>query len=350
MQGGSGWLSLPLCIAPHLLLFKVWVMLNAAMVLTQENGADEAQYSVKLIKKNYIYGNTTHKVDVYVKVHKNSPFLVCMDLTLSQSDVVDPSYLWIGPDGQNLKGANNVNLTATGKLMVLNFKERMSGSYTCTLTYRMIRADMQEELERFKTYKFMVYAYREPDYTYRISVHYTTKDCNLAANKQFFLELIKILNNLISYLTCHIIEPAYRCYSVKRPQQRLEDELFVIFQVNPFAPGWETICHMLANDCEDVTNNRVQKARWLIEEFFLKQEYILMHEFQNVPAIHYIDHSFQVTRLDSCHPGFGKDVVTHGDCANCCVACNPGTYSPSYEVVCQPCTNIRIQYYGATSC
>ncbi|XP_033025679.1 zona pellucida-binding protein 2 [Lacerta agilis] len=350
MQGGSGWSPLPLYITPHLLL-TMGVMLNTLMALTQvKNEVGKEQYSVTSVKKNYIYGITHHKVNVYVKVHKDSPFLVCMDLSLSQSEVIDPSYLWIGPDGLNLRRKSYVNLTATGKLMVRGFTEHMSGSYTCTLSYRVLQPDMKGEREIFKTYRFMVYAYREPDYTYRMSVHFTTKECHLTTNQQFFQELNKILNNLISHLTCHIIETSYRCFSVKRPKHGLEDELFIVFQVSPFAPGWELICHKMGSDCEDVTNNRVQKAQSLVEEFFRRQQYIMKNEFQNAPAIHYVDHSLQVTRLDSCRPGFGKNGISHSDCANCCVACDPGSYSPNNAVVCQPCTNIRIKNYGATTC
>lgn len=75
-------------------------------------------------------------------------------------------------------------------------------------------------------------AYREPDYTYRISVHFTTKECKLAANRQFFEELQKILNNLLDYLKCHIVDSSYRCFSVKRPKHGLVDELFIVFQGN----------------------------------------------------------------------------------------------------------------------
>lgn len=42
--------------------------------------------------------------NVYVKVFTNSPTLVCMDLTLSQDEVIDPRYSWTGPDGRNLEG------------------------------------------------------------------------------------------------------------------------------------------------------------------------------------------------------------------------------------------------------
>uniref|UniRef100_A0A8C5RNE1 Zona-pellucida-binding protein 1/2 N-terminal domain-containing protein n=1 Tax=Laticauda laticaudata TaxID=8630 RepID=A0A8C5RNE1_LATLA len=176
--------------------------------------------------------SSSSAVNVYVRVHKNSPYLVCMDLSLSQSEVIDPNYLWIGPDGQNLKRKQYVNLTETGKLMLVGFKEHMSGSYMCTLSYRVFRNDMQAEEERFKTYKFMIYAYRKPDYTYRISVHFTTKECKLAANKRFFEELQKILNNLVDNLKCHIVDSSYRCFSVKRPKHGLVDELFIVFQGN----------------------------------------------------------------------------------------------------------------------
>ncbi|XP_015271814.1 PREDICTED: zona pellucida-binding protein 2 [Gekko japonicus] len=323
MQGGSSWLSLPLGIVPQLLLLAAGLRLKTPTGLAQ--------------------------VNVYVKMHRDSPFLVCMDLTLSQSEVIDPTYLWIGPQGQNLERQSYMNLTETGKLMLLNFNEGLSGSYTCTLSYRVVQGDMRAEEERFQAYKFMVYAYREPDYTYQVSVHFTTKDCGFVGNAEFFKELQKVLKDLISHLTCHVIDPSYKCHTVKRPHV-LEDELFVTFQVNPFGPGWEAACQQAGPDCEDVTNSHVQEARWLIEEFFRKQSYVMKHEFQNTPVIHYVDHSFQVTRLDSCRPGFGKNDLTHNDCTNCCVACDPGTYSPNNNVICLKCTNIRIKSYGAKSC
>uniref|UniRef100_A0A670JT20 Zona pellucida binding protein 2 n=1 Tax=Podarcis muralis TaxID=64176 RepID=A0A670JT20_PODMU len=192
------------------------------------------------------FSTSSSAVNVYVKVHRDSPFLVCMDLSLSQSEVIDPNYLWIGPDGLNLR-RDYVNLTATGKLMVRGFTEHLSGSYTCTLSYRVLQPDMKGEREIFKTYRFMVY-------------------------------------------------------------------------VSPFAPGWELICRKMASDCEDVTNNRVQKAQSLVEEFFRRQQYIMKHEFQNAPAIHYVDHSLQVTRLDSCQPGFGKNDIAHSDCVSATLA------------------------------
>ncbi|XP_019360721.1 PREDICTED: zona pellucida-binding protein 2 [Gavialis gangeticus] len=330
---------------------SVGVLLHALVALTQVEAAnDEEPYSVELIKKNDIYGSINHKVDVYIKVYTNSPFLVCMDLALSQKELVDPKYLWIGPNGKNLEGQSYATVTKTGKLMVRGFQESMSGSYTCTLSYDIIKTDTQEEKEKYKAYKFMVYAYREPDYTYQISVRFTTKECSLAANGQFFEGLKIHLDDLISHLTCHIIEPSYKCHVVKPPKHGLLHELFFTFKVNPFAPGWEAVCRQISYDCEDETNRRIQKARDLIEEFFHEQPLVLKHEFQNIPAIHYIDHSFEVTRIDSCRPGFGKNDVTHSDCASCCVVCDPGTYSPNNEITCRICKNIRIKYYGAKSC
>lgn len=61
----------------------------------------------------------------------------------------------------SIAGKQYANLTETGKLMLLGFKEQMSGSYMCTLSYRVFRNDMQAEEERFKTYKFMVYGKRK---------------------------------------------------------------------------------------------------------------------------------------------------------------------------------------------
>ncbi|NXI66656.1 ZPBP2 protein, partial [Anseranas semipalmata] len=311
---------------------------------------EEEQHSVGLVQKNYIYGSIKHEVNVYVKIFTNSPFLVCMDLALSQEEVIDPKYLWIGPDGKNLEGQIYVNLTETGKLMLMGFKESMSGVYTCTLFHKFIETTTQEEVDVFETYKFMIYAYREADHAYQISVRFTTKECELAANARFFEELKKILNNIIADLTCHIIESSYRCHYIRKPNQGLLYELFVTFQVNPFAPGWEEVCHQVPYDCEDATNMRVQEARDRIEEFFSKQTYALKHEFRTVPTIHYMDNSFSVTHIDSCRPGFGKNDIIHQSCASCCVVCDPGTYSPDNDVTCQICTRSQIRKYGARFC
>uniref|UniRef100_A0A8C6ZJ09 Zona pellucida binding protein 2 n=1 Tax=Nothoprocta perdicaria TaxID=30464 RepID=A0A8C6ZJ09_NOTPE len=253
-------------------------------------------------------------VSVYVKVFTNSPFLVCMDLGLSQEEIIDPTYLWIGPDGKNLQ--------ATGKLMVKRFKESMSGAYTCTLSHKIIETDAQDETEVSEA---------EPDYTYKISVRFTTKECKLVANNKFFEELKRILDNILSDLACHVIEPSYKCHSVKIPKQSLLHELFITFQGN-------------RHNCFPFL------ARDRIEEFFNKQTYALKHDFQALPTIHYVDHSFEVTRIDSCRPGFGKNDITHNDCASCCVVCDPGTYSPNNEVTCRTCVRTQIKQYGAKSC
>uniref|UniRef100_A0A7M4FSC4 Zona pellucida binding protein 2 n=1 Tax=Crocodylus porosus TaxID=8502 RepID=A0A7M4FSC4_CROPO len=253
---------------------------NLVCRINQVCWCTEVVYQCPSFKCNiiaYLISFSCFAVDVYIKVYTNSPFLVCMDLALSQKELVDPKYLWIGPNGKNLEGQSYATVTKTGKLMLRGFQESMSGSYTCTLSYNIIKTDTQEEKEKYKAYKFMVY-------------------------------------------------------------------------VNPFAPGWEAVCRQISYDCEDETNRRIQKARDLIEEFFREQPLVLKHEFQNIPAIHYIDHSFEVTRIDSCRPGFGKNDVTHSDCASCCVVCDPGTYSPNNEITCRICKNIRIKYYGAKSC
>ncbi|XP_072742239.1 zona pellucida-binding protein 2 isoform X1 [Ciconia boyciana] len=347
MAGGGGRPRSP----PGGLLGMAAVVVAGLGALTGVRGVPkEEQHSVDLIEKRYVYGDTKHEVNVYVKVFTNSPFLVCMDLARSQEEVIDPKYLWVGPDGKNLEGRMYVNLTETGKLMVMGFKESMSGAYTCTLAHKIIETTTQEEREMFEAYKFMVYAYREADHAYQVFVRFTTKECELAANSQFFEELKKILNNIISDLTCHIIESSYKCHSVKIPKQGLLHELFVSFQVNPFAPGWEEVCHQVPYDCEDETNMRVQEARDRIGEFFNKQMYALKHESQTVPAIRYVDNSFSVTHIDSCRPGFGKNDITHKNCASCCVVCDPGTYSPNNEVTCQICTRPRVKTYGARSC
>ncbi|NXS08582.1 ZPBP2 protein, partial [Neodrepanis coruscans] len=257
-------------------------------------------------------------VNVYVKVSTNSPFLVCMDLALSQEKIIDPTYLWIGPDGRDLQGQSHAKVTETGKLMVMGFRESMSGAYSCTLTHRIVETMTQEETEIVEAYIFMVYAYREADHTYQVFVRFTTMHCEQENNGLFFEELTKILNSTISHLMCHITEPSYKCHSIRTPKLGLQKELFVNFQVDPFAPGWEELCHEVPSDCEDVANMRVQQATERIEMFFQQLRYTLKHEVPAVPTIQYVENSFSVTPIDSCRAGFGKNHHTHQNCASCC--------------------------------
>ncbi|NXR53972.1 ZPBP2 protein, partial [Hippolais icterina] len=308
------------------------------------------EQSIDLIGKNEVYGDIRHEVNVYVKVFTNSPFLVCMDLALSQETIIDPSYLWIGPDGRDLQGQGYVNLTETGKLMVMGFRVSMSGAYICSLSHKVIETTTQEETEIVEAYKFMVYAYREADHAYQVSVRFTTMSCRLKTNVLFFEKLSKILNSTISHLTCHITASSYKCYSIRTPKDGLQYELFVNFLVNPFGPGWEEVCHRIPYDCEDVTNSRVRQAAERIGKFFHQLRHILKNELHTVPTIQYVENSFSMTPIDSCRPGFGKNHHTHQNCASCCVVCGPGTYSPNNEVTCRTCASPGARMYGAKSC
>ncbi|XP_040101403.1 zona pellucida-binding protein 2 isoform X3 [Oryx dammah] len=271
-----------------------------------------------------------------------------MDFKRAEKETVDPTYLWVGPNEKPLSGSNRINITNTGKLMVKDFLEPLSGLYTCSFSYKTIKAETQEEKVVKQRYDFMIFAYREPDYSYQMAVRFTTKSCEGKYNDLLFRVLKKILDNLIFDLSCHIIEPSYKCHFVKVPKHGLIHELFIAFQVNPFAPGWKGTCNE-SIDCEDTTNHNILQARNRIEEFFRSQAYIFNHDLnKTLPAMHFVDHSFQIVRMDSCRPGFGKNEGLHSNCATCCVVCSPGTFSPDVDVTCQTC--ISVQIYGAKSC
>ncbi|XP_052556063.1 zona pellucida-binding protein 2 [Tympanuchus pallidicinctus] len=423
-----------------------------------------------------------------------------MDLTLSQDEVIDPRYSWTGPDGRNLEGQGYANLTSSGELVLLGFQESMSGAYKCVLSHRIIETSTQKEVAVTNTYRFMVYAYREANHVYQVSVRFTSKGCELAANARFVEELKKILEDLISELMSRVEQLSHRCHSLEVPHRGSPSELFITFQahrwsqnaaaalgarrakrsskapkppgefspvppptprhisshlpitapdpggtnrscygaapplslsetntqqtgsfsqstagqrrrggeitrereneggeraggsqqtpkkaaripfvleqtrrcgqgigcrgspkeppwprfsphaVNPFAPGWKDLCSRLPQDCEGTANHRAQQARERIGEFFRKQTYALKHQFQTIPAIHYVEGSFSVTPIDSCRPGFGSDAVAHRSCAGCCVVCSPGTYSPDSAGSCRLCVRHRAARYGAKSC
>ncbi|XP_037665001.1 zona pellucida-binding protein 2 isoform X3 [Choloepus didactylus] len=326
-------------------MMRAWVLLSAVLWYLIRVGS---QRSALRNRKGFIYGTQGRPVKIYIKLHEDSPILACMDFTRAKKETVDPSYLWIGPNEKTLTGNERINITNTGKLIVKDFLEPLSGLYTCTLSYKTVKVETQEEKTEKKRYDFLLFAYREPDYSYQMAVRFTTKSCIGKYNDLLFRVLKKILDNLISDLACHIIEPSYKCHLVKIPKHGLIHELFIAFQVNPFARGWKAACNNSV-DCEDVTNGNILQARDRIEEFFRSQAYTFYNDLnKTVPAMHFVDHSFQVARLDSCRPGFGKNEAMHSNCASCCVVCSPGTFSPDVDVTCQTCVSVRT--YGAKSC
>ncbi|XP_074117505.1 zona pellucida-binding protein 2 isoform X1 [Sminthopsis crassicaudata] len=324
---------------------RVWALLPAVFLYLSE-GVGEL-FSVPE-KNNYIYGNVGHPVKIYVKMHHNSPFLACMDKELSQTEIIDPVSFWMGPNGKHLKENSHINLTSEGKLMITSFQSSLSGSYICILTYKIISEETQKEQEIYNIYTFMAFGYQEPDFVFQMTVRFTTDSCNGKKNSQFFKLLIRILDEIIIDLTCHIEEPSYKCHFLEIPNNGLKEELFIAFQVRPFSPERKAACSKLSVDCEEITNSNVQQAKIRIEEFFLKQTNILKHEFNYIPNIHYVEHSFKVIRIDSCQPGFGKNDILHSDCASCCVVCDPRTYSPNTDVTCQAC--LTVHSYGAKTC
>lgn len=54
-------------------------------------------------------------------------------------------------------GNDRINITKTGKLMVKDFLEPLSGLYTCTLSYKTVKAETQEEKMVKQRYDFMIF-------------------------------------------------------------------------------------------------------------------------------------------------------------------------------------------------
>lgn len=63
-----------------------------------------------------------------------------------------------------------------------------------------------------------------------MAVRFTTKSCVGRYNDLLFRVLKKILDNLISDLSCHVVKPSYKCHYVKTPDRDLIHELFIAFQ------------------------------------------------------------------------------------------------------------------------
>ncbi|XP_075846945.1 zona pellucida-binding protein 2 isoform X5 [Microtus pennsylvanicus] len=271
---------------------RAWALFSAVLWSLVGVGT---QRSSLFSKKGFVYGTIEQPVKIYVKLHHNSPVLICMDINRAKKEIVDPTYLWIGPNENTLQGNRQINITNTGKLVVKDFIESLSGLYTCTLSYKTIKAETQEETTIKKRYDFMIFAYREPDYSYHMAVRFTTKSCVGRYNDLLFRVLKKILDNLISDLLCHVIEPSYKCHSVKIPEGDFVHELFIAFQVNPFAPGWKSVCNN-SSDCEDATNRNILKWSVVLVHSVLMPMSPVRSVFLSIPTELSLAHKLQAQR------------------------------------------------------
>ncbi|XP_038942436.1 zona pellucida-binding protein 2 isoform X9 [Rattus norvegicus] len=165
-----------------------WALLSA--VLWSLAGVGSARSSL-FSNEGFVYGTVGHPVKIYVKLHQTSPVLVCMDIDRASKETVDPIYLWIGPNENTLTGSSQINITNIGELVLKDFMESLSGHYSCTLSYKIVKAETQEETSLKKKYDFLVF-------------------------------------------------------------------------VNPFAPGWKSMCNS-SMDCEDVTNHNILKWSVVLE-------------------------------------------------------------------------------------
>ncbi|XP_072105728.1 zona pellucida-binding protein 2-like [Mobula birostris] len=173
-----------------------------------------------------IYGNSNKPVKVYVKMYTDSPSLLCTTEELSEKELVDPYFIWIGPTGRNIKGEPYTRISETGRLILKSFEKSMSGDYTCTVSYK----DVDENKEVFLDMKFSVYGFREPDYSFKFSTRYHTYECHDPANHHFFRKFRSVEKELITDLTCRITDVEMKCHVVKVPHKGLVTELFITFK------------------------------------------------------------------------------------------------------------------------
>ncbi|NP_001091332.1 zona pellucida binding protein 2 L homeolog precursor [Xenopus laevis] len=298
--------------------------------------------------EHIVYGKLNHKVSVFVELFKNSPFLACMDIETANDELIDPMFVWLGPNERLIKGHISVNLTETGKLMMKSFRKSMSGSYNCMVRYLNIKNG--NKVTVVKSFSFTLLAYHEPDYTYQFNVRYSTESCGFQINDRAVEWLIGVMEEIVKNFTCKVVDSYHKCHTLIPPHQSLQRQLFISFTVLPLGPKRDEDCPGASVNCIEESNSRVQQARDNIVDFFLHYSQVQKKHSVTFPRINYVEHSLDIRRLDSCRPGFGNNLNKENDCSGCCVICEPRTFSEKDHLYCEICENIRIDYYGANYC
>uniref|UniRef100_A0A6I8SR34 Uncharacterized protein n=1 Tax=Xenopus tropicalis TaxID=8364 RepID=A0A6I8SR34_XENTR len=229
--------------------------------------------------EHIVYGRFNRKGNLYVELFKNSPFLACTDLETANEELIDPVFVWLGPNDR-LRGHISANLTETGKLMMKNGNTVKSFSFT------------------FGT--------------------------GSSSTPKIYRQVSKIN-----------IPVEWNCGEISRRQQRR----FVVAQlISPAVSLWVAMLMFLLVSPPPPPPSQVRDQ---IVDFFLHFSQVQRKQFL---GINYVEHSLDIRRLDSCRPGFGRNQEKQNDC---CVICQPGTFSQNNRLYCEICEDIQIDNYGA---
>nr|XP_020836991.1 zona pellucida-binding protein 1 isoform X2 [Phascolarctos cinereus] len=237
---------------------------------------------------------------------------------------------------------NSVKVTTTGSLILYNFSEEMSGVYTCSLSYK----HTAEEAQKIIQVKYVVYAFINPHFYYQFSARYHFVSCNSTYNISFEKKLLHILRTLLADLSCDVSSVKTECHLIKMQESGLQNELFFTFSVVPIENVTTRPDACTSSSCNPV--ERLDKAKDLIEKFFVQQARVLRKHFQILPEIYYIEGTLQTVWIRHCSPGYGMNALLHPNCPECCVICKPGTYNPHNGTQCLQCNSSMV--YGAKKC
>ncbi|XP_067867142.1 zona pellucida-binding protein 1-like [Heterodontus francisci] len=312
---------------------EIWQQVSGFMKSDQPN-----QRSVE----RKVIGSDDGPVKVYIKLHENSPRILCTTSQLRNMELMDPTFTWKGPRGGELSNKPNIKITLTGTLTIANFGKESSGVYLCTIYFYNPGTKSLQSL----SLKYFLYAYRDPNYSYEFQAQYHAANCHNSYNNLFLKRLHTALNQLVSDLAYTISIHKSDCHTLKVPLAGIQYELFLTLKVHLDVETLDSICE---NDLEECDHHlRLEKLRHRVEAFFSKQAETYHEIIGLLPFVYYIDGTLQVIRVDRCKPGYGKDRKKHPDCAECCVVCSPGTFGSGGHVSCLPCGNAI--HYGESDC
>ncbi|XP_072454234.1 zona pellucida-binding protein 1 isoform X2 [Notamacropus eugenii] len=290
----------------------------------------------------FLHLQASPSIKIYVMLHHKSPHILCVTKRLRNVELIDPTFRWHAPIGNAAPENSSVKVTESGSLIFHNFTEEMSGIYTCSLSYKRTA----EELEKTLQLKYVVYAYSNPSFSYQFSVRYHSAPCGSIYNVSFEKKMLQILRKLVDDLSCEMKLLKSECHHVKMQRAGLQNELFFTFSVIPIENGTEEVDECTDSSCDPV--ERLDKAKSLIERFFIQQVEVLEERLEPLPEIYYIEGTLKTVWITHCNPGYGMNALVHPKCPDCCVICSPGSFNPRSGTHCLQC-NISM-VYGARKC
>ncbi|XP_044855692.1 uncharacterized protein LOC123356473 isoform X2 [Mauremys mutica] len=263
------------------------------------------------------------------------PIFIHMDATEyslpcspKEMHVTSPTYRW----ARDRRESQSPSVSAQGALSFRHFQGGSSGNYSCTVSYK------EHRVPRAQTFHYTVLAYHVRGGLEALLV-FRSRLCQEALRRRFLWSLQEALGRVASAQHCQLVLSKSSCFpTLQEPWD--EFNLQVQFQVSPFGPQWDKLCNphnqtLVINCYRAAVRNNLLQAKLAMTRF-LEEHGPFPITGGGAPRAIFSNRFTSFLKTERCAGGYGLSLQLEM-CPDCCILCQPGTFSAPGSNECAAC-------------